>query len=139
MNREKTAPHQLLEQQRSTLAWNLIREEVKGKDFEKKYRAWVERLPAMIMTNGLGQTLAFLRSKPGEMEKKTLYEHISEWLLSNKAPINWVNSKGEKLHEGELMERIQETTGVVYLQATQEALRFTIWLKRYAGAMLKKE
>lgn len=142
MNGEKMLLHQMLEQKRSALAWNLIKKvkkEVKDRDFETKYRAWVEKIPVMIMNNGLGQSLAFLKSKPSDAEKKTLYNHIAKWLFSKEVPLKWVDNEGNELPDRELIECVQKTTSTVYLQATQEALKFVVWLKRYAGAMLKKE
>jgi len=124
-----------LEQKRAALAWDKVKE-IEGKDetLQKEYRSAVLKAPAMIMTNGLGPTLAFLRSrKEGNKEKAEdiLHKHISAWLKSPDAPISWTSTKDD------IMERIVEEDSIVYRQATQEALMFITWLKRFAQARLK--
>jgi CRISPR-associated protein Cmr5 len=120
----------LIEQKRAELAYRLVSE---VKQRQKDYESWAQKLPAMIMTNGLGQTLAFLYSKRNkDPEKKLLYDHLSEWLLSKDAPVAWENE------EGDLIKRIihPSTTSITYRQATQEALAFIGWLKRFAEGLL---
>ncbi len=51
----------------------------------KEYKQWAKKVPMMIKTNGLGATLAFLKSKEKDKqgkltEKGLLYQHISDWL-----------------------------------------------------------
>lgn len=122
-----------LEQKRAALAWEKIREvEGAGEAIQKEYRSSVLKTPAMIMTSGLGPTLAFLCSRKGKAEDM-LVEHISEWLKSRDAPIAWSSTKDN------IMERIVEEDSIVYSQATQEALLFITWLKRFAQARLKGE
>jgi len=121
-----------LEQKRAEKAWECIRKVQKS---NKEYKARAQKLPAMIKTNGLGQTLAFLISKGGV--DKIVYDHLSGWLIDEEnSPLQWVDSKNERLN-GELMERVQKTTSLVYRQATQEALAFAGWLKRFAAAELE--
>jgi len=119
-----------LEQKRAALAWKKIEEVREKENFQEKYCSAVLKAPAMIMTNGLGPTLAFLRSRKEEAED-ILYEHISAWLKSPDAPISWTSTKDD------IMERIVEEDSIVYRQATQEALMFVTWLKRFAQARLK--
>ena len=62
--------------------------------------------------------------------EEILYEHISSWLKEAET-IAWSSSKDN------IMERIVEEDSIVYRQATQEALAFVTWLKRFAQARLK--
>ena len=53
---------QRVEQKRAAEAWSCI-QAVSEDKFKKEYRSIVMKLPTLILTNGLGQTLAFLKSK----------------------------------------------------------------------------
>ncbi len=67
-----------LEQERAKFAYEKVMS-VKGKSFEEEYARYVKSAPALILTNGLGNTLAFFRSKKKDGYDKLL-EHIAEWL-----------------------------------------------------------
>lgn len=121
-----------LEQRRAEKAWECIGQVSASQ--QEEYRTRAKKLPAMLKTNGLGQTLAFLISKGGV--DKTLYDHLSQWLTDEtNSPLRWVDSVNQPLTE-ELMVRVQKTTSLVYRQATEEALAFMGWLKRFAAAKL---
>lgn len=106
----------------------------------KDYRSAVRKAPAMVKMNGLGQTLAFLLSKEekeASAAKKSpdkaegyLYKHLDEWLCGPEASVAWPDD----LKDRPLMERIMEVESTVYRQATQEALAYLGWLKRFAEA-----
>ena len=135
-----------LEQKRAKKAWDQVK--AVPKRFHKEYRSLVRKVPAMIKMCGLGQTLAFLLSKEEKeaQEVKTsdlnglkkaegcLYKHLEEWLLDKEAPIAWPDSPEDQ----PLMNRIMEVESAVYRQATQEALAYLGWLKRFAEACLEK-
>jgi CRISPR-associated protein Cmr5 len=125
-------------QKRAEVAWACIAKvkDPNNKINSKEYRSRAEKLPAMLKINGLGQTLAFLISKDGV--DKTLYDHLSRWLTDEKnSPLRWVDSANQPLNgEPKLIARVQKTTSLVYRQATEEALAFVGWLKRFAAAEL---
>ena len=54
-------PRATIENDRAAYAYDLVANFVQqsSPDSQKEYRAYVKKLPAMIKTNGLGQTLAF--------------------------------------------------------------------------------
>jgi len=118
------------EQQRAAKAWEYVAA-VKGQSFEGKYGGWVKKLPALVLTNGLGQTLAFLRAKgKGKVNApQTLYNHLSEWVMGEVAP-------GQ---QDSLLEWLMQKDSATYRRATTEALAFIVWLKRFAEATLKAE
>jgi CRISPR-associated protein Cmr5 len=99
-----------------------VHDEVKD-DFAGEYLALVNSAPADIQTNGLGQTVAFWRSK-GKDHHKALYAHLSDWVMQQ---------MGE---EDDLMRWITRSDSRRYRQATVEALAFLGWLKRFAQAEL---
>ena len=114
---------------------DLDRGEIKDiSKFQNEYCSTVMKLSSLILTNGLGQTLAFLKSKgKGEKTKpqEMVYQHLQEWLI-NIDVINWGSVK-----KGELIERIMLIDSNKYRLVTTEALSFLNWLKRFADAVLK--
>lgn len=99
-------------------------------EWKGKYGSVVRRLPSYILTNGLGQTLAFLKAKgKGEpdSEHEILYQHLAGW-LQKQLSIN-----------GDFLDWLVKTaTSQQYRLATMEALALLQWLKRFAEAELPK-
>lgn len=111
-----------LEQKRAEFAWK----KVKGES--EKYKNLVKSLPAMIMTNGLMQTLAFLEGKKEEHHKDALL-HISEWLKEQDIV--------KSTNFSEVMEHLYKSSSQDYQRATEEALAILLWLRRLADAAIK--
>lgn len=126
-----------IEHERANEAWSCIgyvNEEVESQSFKKEYRSIVMKLPTLIITNGLGQTLAFLKSKGKGDERnpeEKVYQDIDGWLSKNKN-IHW-NTKGE------LIERVIALPSDRFRQVTAETLAYLSWMKRFADAVLPKE
>jgi len=129
-----SSPQQTVEQRRAADAWTRVSDDVKGEKFEGEYKSLARSLPADVLTNGLGQTLAFLCSKgkkdgrlKGDSEHAALYQHISEWVLKE------MDGDSDDL----LGWLIDEDTGSDdYRRATVETLAYLVWLKRFAEAEL---
>ncbi len=123
---------QTKEQQRAKMAWVAVQEvDRKSPDVKKKYRGLVLKLPVMILTNGLGQALAFLKSKgkdKADDPHEIVYAHLQDWLFRE---IPWASASQPRL-----IERIFNTTSETYRQATAEALSYLHWLRRFAEAVL---
>ncbi|MFA0731909.1 MAG: hypothetical protein LKKZDAJK_000899 [Candidatus Fervidibacter sp.] len=118
-----------LEQERAQHAWSCV-QEVKDKPFAGDYRTIAVKVPSLIVTNGLGQTLAFLKAKgKGEPsnEHEILYRHLADWV-------------GSKVHaDGDLLNwLVNKADSQQYRLATMEALALLQWLKRFAEAELPK-
>jgi CRISPR-associated protein Cmr5 len=135
----KTSVHQTLEQRRATLAAECSAD----KGFSsREYRSLAKKVPAMLMTNGLGQTLAYLQAKAKGSETTAeglIYKHLSKWLKHPNCPVKWIDQSGRPVSDDDLLKRIQNVPSVVYRQATREALIFAGWLKRFAEALAPKE
>jgi CRISPR-associated protein Cmr5 len=125
-----------LEQKRAAKAWAQVNKV--DEKLGENYRSTVRKAPAMIKTNGLGQTLAFLLAKEEKSAQNLapkkaegfLYKHLEEWLLSEEASIAWTSKNQNQT----LIERVIQEDSMVYRQATQEALAYLGWLKRFAEA-----
>ncbi len=118
-----------IEQERANHAWQCVNE-VKDKPFAGDYRTIAVKTPSLILTNGLGQTLAFLKAKgkgdPSD-EHEVLYQHMSNWLKQQL-----------KLNDDLLEWIVNSANSQQYRLATMEALALLQWLKRFAEAILPK-
>lgn len=123
-----------IEHERAKEAWSCI-DYVNSEEndkFKKEYRSIVMKSPTMIITNGLGQTLAFLKSKGKNDRNKPeekLYRDIESWL----------NNRVQWTAKGELMEKVISLPNDKFRYATAETLSFLSWMKRFADAVLPKE
>ena len=117
------------EQIRARIAWELVNE-VPAKVIDD-YASLVKSAPVMILTNGLGQTLAFFISKKSDLKYKLLYNHLDKWLSENVA---W--TKNENVTD-DLIDRVINEGSQGYRMATEEALAFLAWMKRFAMALSK--
>ncbi|GAB4440169.1 MAG: hypothetical protein Kow00120_08210 [Anaerolineae bacterium] len=116
---EERPIQQTREQARAKQAWRDV--EGVGED-QTKYGTLARKLPALIQTNGLGQTLAFLKSKKKESATQLLYRHLSSWVM-------------QQMHaNGDLLQAITGWTTEKYRRATTEALAYALWLRRFAEA-----
>lgn len=111
-----------LQQRRAALAWEQT-ESVSKKELSD-YASLVRGLPAMIQTDGIGQTLAFLLAKANERpHQRTAYRFLEEWL----------SVEFENVKPG-LIQWLLNSDSDVYRQATNEAQAYLVWLKRFAEA-----
>jgi len=107
------------------------------KNIESKYSSYVKKTPTLIQTNGMGNTLAFYRSKFGKENEeklsadnrayKLLYEHINNWFNEKcnikQDIIEWIIS--------------ENSSSIDVFKATREILSLLNWIKRFAEAELK--
>lgn len=110
-----------LQQLRAAQAWQDV-ESVAGSS-QKEYASLVRSLPALIQSDGLATSLAFLCAK-GKTHHEAVYKHLGKWVLK------------ELDAEGDFIQwLIHENTGSFkYRQATTETLAYLTWLKRFAEA-----
>lgn len=113
-----------LEQDRARAAWQFVCE-VKGKNYQKEYRAYIRRAPTLILSNGLGNALAFCRAKGGDAYTK-VYEHINRWF------------KTRHKSEDDILQWIisEETSSLEVFRETKEVLLLLNWMKRFVEAEL---
>lgn len=100
------------------------------------FGSYVQRLPATIVMNGLGQAMAgeLAAARLGKGDKmdiderahKTLFGCVESWLFASRA------------YEGEqdLMAAIVESSQEDYVRAQAEALAYLDWLKKFSQAYL---
>ena len=111
-----------IDQQRAAYAWKQIEQQQEPKNFANVAKA----APALIMNNGLMQTLAFNHQKGGAHE--SLNEHIMDWLHQRfKKKIVGTDYKTvmQALHEGD---------AYLYREATEETMALLRWIRQFAAA-----
>jgi len=124
-------PDQTLGQKRAAHALKAINKLMAQKNYGN-FGSYVQRLPATIVMNGLGQAmageLAAGRGAKNDDERahKTLFEFVESWLQESKA---YPKDKG-------LMEAIVESSQEDYVRAQAEALAYLDWLKKFSQAYL---
>jgi CRISPR-associated protein Cmr5 len=105
------------------------------KNLLKNYRSYVKKIPTMILSNGLGQTLAFIKSKS---EKGNAYELIYEQLTEYmRSPYTTRMQMPED--KKELIDWVISCDSEKYRYITQEILAFLNWLKRFAEGLIEEE
>ncbi|WP_345793312.1 type III-B CRISPR module-associated protein Cmr5 [Thauera sp. JM12B12] len=121
----KSAPV-TLEQKRAQYAWQYAESGI-GVSGDK-YRNLAKAAPALIMNNGLMQTLAFLNSK-NERHHQALAEHIRRWLsVRGGGPDRDVGFEAG-------MKAMLDFAPDQYRQATDEALLILRWIRQFAAAL----
>lgn len=124
-----------LGQKRAAHALNAINRLAEKKDYGN-FGSYVQRLPATIVMNGLGQAmageLAAARLAKGEkmsadeQAHKTLFDCVESWLFECKA---YTGKDG-------LMAAIVQSSQDNYVRAQAEALAYLDWLKKFSQAYL---
>lgn len=122
------AQRRIIEQDRAQAAWRAI-EEMRSSDQRDDYGTRARGLPAMLQTNGLGATMAFLKARTEKYPAAgRLYEDVS------KRVVDYLEYEPTNQRDKHLMNLIQNADTETYRRATTEAIAFSIWLKRYCEA-----
>lgn len=133
-----TQPKQTLQQKRAAFALEEISEIANnaGGKISKDLSNFIVGMPTMILTNGIGQTFAFLLSKGKKDNDKhqITFNLMKEWILE-KNPDIFGTSNIENI---EFLKKFNSISQKNYLAIQHEELRLLEWLKRYARAMEDK-
>ncbi len=119
-------PAQTLEQQRAEFAWGCAQAGVA--ESADKYRNLAKAAPALIMNNGLMQTLAFYESK-GEHHHRRLAAHLRSWVFLR------AGGKGQDPGFQIMMDGLLKAGPAEYRRATDEALLILRWIRQFAAAL----
>lgn len=115
-----------LEQKRSQAAWGMAQEgmAVAGGD----YTNLAKSAPALIMNNGLMQTLAFYADKD-KSHHRALAGHLRRWIMQR--------AGGADRDPGfaQIMSVLLQADSTSYRQATEEALLLLRWIRQFAAAL----
>lgn len=114
------------DQERAADAWAAVRRHA-NLGHAKEFKALVRGFPALILTNGLGHALTFLRAK-NKPHHKALYDALNLWIGDHMGA-----------QRTDLLEWLMEHSSDHYRRATTEALAYLVWLKRFAEAEIQGE
>jgi CRISPR-associated protein Cmr5 len=98
-----------------------------AKGIGKEYKNHAKSLPMMIRINGLGATLAFLKSKD-DPHFNRLYQDIAGYLRDIQTG----------LKDGEFSAKIIECDSAEIIFLTKEVLAFLAWLRRFAEGLIQE-
>lgn len=124
-----------LEQGRAEFAYSCVERAISDKEVnQNEYLSYSKKLPTMILTSGLGQTLAFVKAKAKNHKTyELLYTQMTEYLKGDTAAR--VKMPEER---SDLGEWIVSCDSQHYRYATQELLAFLNWLKRFAEGRIER-
>lgn len=122
---------QTRQQKRAEFALNALKD---LKDFcsrgvPEKYAAFIVGMPNMILSNGLGQSLAFLKAKSSREERKFVFGVLKKY-LQKEFPAEF----GSAADEFSFLEKLNSVSQADYIRMQREVLLMLEWLKRYARA-----
>ena len=95
-----------------------------------KFKSRASELPFMIHANGLGQALAFFKSKGDKDGYGELYAIINSWLRTPGRPF---------AGSADCLVALTQCDQQTYMVAQSEAMQYMDWVKKFAGAYLEEK
>ena len=123
-----------MEQQRAAYALKKVKEyEKKPEKKQGEFKSYANKLPFMIHANGLGQALAFYRSKKAGDAHRDLFDVVSGWLLEEGQPF----AQQPGIQDPDALTGLTTSSMTDYMAAQAEAIMLMTWVKKFARAFLK--
>jgi CRISPR-associated protein Cmr5 len=116
-----------IEKERAAFAWQKVQ------NCSNDYANLAKAAPALIMTNGLMQTLAFFASKKKPHHDR-LNGHIFEW-LKRRTDGSFKVSGNHQEDFKEVMNYLNNSDSASYRRATEEVLALLRWVRQFASAV----
>lgn len=91
--------------------------------------SYIKKMPMLIKTNGLGQTLAFYFSKSKNNEYNQILTIIADYFYKH----NFLTVSNPKA----LMNAVVKLEANEYRLLTKETIAYLNWLRRFADGLLK--
>ena len=122
---------QTIQQQRAAFALDQLSNLNHGK-IDKELAQFIIGVPNMALSNGIGQTFAFLLAKKKD-KMGTVFTIMKTW-LQKQMPENFGQSN-KNSGDIEFLQWFNKIDQSDYLRAQHECLKLLEWLKRYARAL----
>ena len=119
-----------MEQRRAAFVLDRVKRQETNQQQAQEYRRVIQGLPAMVMTNGLGQALAFLMSDPKHVAKQAVVQDLTDALTTIRGL--YTNQPDDLT----LVERIVHGNREMLRQATDETLAVLAWWVKFVRAFL---
>ncbi|WP_448216490.1 type III-B CRISPR module-associated protein Cmr5 [Endozoicomonas sp. 2B-B] len=123
-----------VQQQRAAFSYERVSQVValKNPDAAKVFKAKANSLPAMVQMNGLGQSLAFAKSKADPQKAEGIaWQHLYD-LVSD-----WHGRETGCYPDTDVLEGIMSQDMHVYRQAQAETQALMVWVKQFARAEIR--
>jgi len=121
-----------MEQQRAAFVLERVKRQATNQQQAQEYRRVIQGLPAIVLTNGLGQALAFLMSDPNSVAKQTVVQDLTDALTTLRGL--YTNQSDDLT----LVERIVNGNREMLRQATDETLALLTWWVKFVRALLPR-
>ena len=115
-----------IEQGRAKKAYEFVETVKDDKDWSE-YKSGVRKLPVYIKTNGLGQSLAFIKNRSNFPR---IYDQLGKWLQQE--------DEKRLVPEGDLVQQVIEMESPQYRQVTIETLALLNWMRRFVDGFEEK-
>ena len=116
-----------IEQGRAEFAYDRVKDVADlgthQEDLKKKYKSGAKKLPVLIKTNGLAQTLAYIERRDNFPK---LYDQIDQWL----------HCKGLLIGLDPMIDQVIAMNSATYRRITTETLAFLNWIRRFVDGHL---
>ncbi len=126
---------QTIQQQRAAFSYERVRAMVSGNTPDDKapqrFKAYANSFPAKVQMNGLGQALAFARSKSGTTAEGKAWQHLYQ-LVSD-----WLARPEGCFANQDVLEGIMSADMQRYCQAQAEVQALMVWVKQFARAEIR--
>ncbi len=109
---------------RAQFAWKKINE-VKTSDDASVYKSIIKKMPMLIKNNGLGGTLAFLKSKKKVHQK--VMDDIEEWL------------RKRMMISNNIIDSVINAATPEYRALSNEVMELLMWMRRFADGLIEGE
>lgn len=121
-----------IQQERAKFAIEQLEKISINQVIDKDTATFIVGMPNMILSNGIGQTMAFLLAKT-DKEKK-VYRILKNWICKKYANLGFTDKS-----DMDFIKTFCTLKQDKYLEIQRECLRLCEWLKRYARAFQEED
>lgn len=118
-----------LGQERAKFAFEKVESTINENHNPKEYKSLVKSFPSMVINNGLGPALAFLKAK-GKPHHLKFYKDLNDWFKNENSKIQIAK---------DLLEEIMNEESDKYRYLTEETLLLLNWFKKFVDAEIGGE
>lgn len=122
-----------IEKERMKFAYDYVNGKELKEEAAKKFESYVQKVPAFILTNGLGNTMAFLTTKNDE-QWKNVKEVVANWLWRVEGPVKSRFQRPPSFVD--ILDKLKDDDfeDIEYRAVMVEVLALFNWLRRFAKA-----
>ena len=121
-----------IQQERAKFAIEQLEKISSNQVIDKDIATFIVGMPNMILSNGIGQTMAFLLAKT-DKEKK-VYRILKNWICKKYANLGFTDKS-----DMDFIKTFCTLKQDKYLEIQRECPRLCEWLKRYARAFQEED